>query len=220
MKYWKESLKSLINMFNQLLKLLQSYKLKKIINQKQKNQEKIKLNLGCGTDYKEGWINIDNNSDKNIKKLDVLWDLRNPLPIPEKTVDFIFHEHLLEHLTVGEGINFLKECLRILKPKGVMRIAIPDLEETVKDYYNPHWKKASWIKKYGCQFIKTKAEKINISFRFWGHQWLYDEEELRRRLKESGFTKIKRCQLRKSRYKELQNLETRDESTLIVEVIK
>ena len=57
----------------------------------------VKLNLGCGTDYKKGWINIDNNSDDNIEKLDLNWDLRKPLPFKDNSVDFVEHEHFELH---------------------------------------------------------------------------------------------------------------------------
>ena len=45
-------------------------------------------------------------SDNNIKKLDFMWDLRKPLPLPENSVDFIYNEHFLEHLTADEGGGF------------------------------------------------------------------------------------------------------------------
>ncbi len=190
-------------------------------NHKYQNKQ-LKLNLGCGTDYKPDWINIDNNSYKNIKKLDINWDLSRGIPFENNSVDFIFNEHFLEHLTVEEGQTFLKDCKRVLKKGGVLRISMPDLENTVKDYFNPNWKeeKKDFYKKFGLDFIKTRAEKINISFRWWGHKWLYDGEELERRLKEAGFNNIKFCNLRESEYPDLRNLETRNESTLIAEVIK
>lgn len=183
----------------------------------------IKLHLGCGTQYKEGWINIDNNSDNNIQKLDLNWDLRNPLPFPDNTVDFIFHEHLLEHLTVDEGQNFIKDSMRVLKQGGVLRISMPDLEVSVKNYLNLNWKQddGELLKKYGMDYIKTRAERLNMAFHFWGHKWLYDWEELERRLKEAGCTKIKRCEFEKSDYPQLCNLETRGKSSsLVAEVIK
>lgn len=180
----------------------------------------VKLHVGCGTDYKEGWINIDNNSDQNIKKLDFNWDLRNPLPFEDESVDFIFHEHFIEHLSVDEGKRATADFMRVLKPGGVMRIATPDLETTVHKYLHVPLEKDPVIKKFNMQFIETRAERINIGFRWWGHKWLYDWEELRRRLKEAGCKKIKRCELGKSKYNELNGLETREESTLIVEVTK
>jgi predicted SAM-dependent methyltransferase len=191
-------------------------KIKRII----KNKDKIKLHIGCGTNYFEGWINIDNNSDNNIQKLDINFDLRNQLPFIDNSVDFIYNEHFLEHLTVEEGLKTLKDFKRVLKPGGVLRIAMPDLESSVKEYYNPDWKSNPTIKKFGLEFIQTKAELINISFRWWGHKWLYDWEELERRLKEAGFTKIKRCTIKESDYEQLKGLETRDESTLIAEAVK
>ena len=61
---------------------------------------------------------------------------------------------------------------------------------------------------------------ININFRWWGHQWLYDWEELERRLLEAGAKSPKRCTIFKSEHPVLNNLETRNESILIAEVTK
>lgn len=210
------------------LLLIKRFNLKAIHSSKKFNKkfskiyDVLKLNLGCGRDYKRGWINIDNNPSKSIKNLDINWDLSINIPFENNSVDFIFNEHFLEHLTVEEGQVFLKDCKRVLKDGGVLRISMPDLETTVKDYFNPNWKedKKEYYKKFGLEFIKTKAEKININFRSWGHKWLYDKEELERRLKEAGFKNIKFCELKESDYPELRNLETRNESTLIAEVVK
>lgn len=180
------------------------------------------LNVGCGTDYKKGWINLDNNSDNNIDKLDLNWDLRNPLPFEDNSIDYIFNEHLIEHLTVEEGQVAIKDMMRVLKPGGVMRIATPDLEVAVDKYINLPVKDDPVLnsEKFGLGFIKTRAEKINITFRWWGHQWLYDWEELERRLVSAGCSDITRGKHGISKYKELNKLETRDESKLIAEIVK
>lgn len=70
----------------------------------------IKLHLGCGTNYMPGWINIDNNSDNNISKLDMLQDLRQPLPIKDNTVDFIYSEHVLSTWKSAKAYNLLKNA--------------------------------------------------------------------------------------------------------------
>ena len=131
----------------------------KNINEILKNNKTIKLHLGCGTNYIDGWINIDNNSDNNINKLDFLWDLKEPLPFDDNSVDFIYNEHFLEHLTVEQGQTSLRDFLRILKPNGVMRIAMPDLAEAVKLYLDNDWKKNNIdvLEKFNLTFIKKKA---------------------------------------------------------------
>ena len=186
----------------------------------QKQKAPIKLNVGCGTDYKEGWINIDNNSDHNIDRLDINWDLRNSLPLADNTVDFIFNEHFIEHLTVEESRVAITDMMRTLKPGGVMRVAMPDLASVVNDYLHVPLDKDPVIKQFNMDFIKTKAEWMNISFRWWDHKWLYDWEELERRFNELGFTTVQRCKLRESDYDELKNLEIRDGSILIAEITK
>ena len=182
--------------------------------------EVIKLNIGCGTDYKKGWINIDNNTDNNIEKLDLNWDLRNRLPFDEGSVDFIYSEHFFEHLTPEEAHKTIQDLMILLKPGGVMRIAMPDLEVVVNNYLNTPLSKDPVIKTYKIDFIKTRAEWMNMSFRWWGHKWLYDYEELQRRLKDAGYTKVVRCKINESKHPELRKIESRPESYLIAEVTR
>ena len=186
-----------------------------------RNKKGLKmLNVGCGTDYKKGWVNVDNNSDNNIDKLDINWDLRNSLPIDDNSVDFIFNEHFVEHLSPDEARVALADLMRVLKPGGVMRVAMPDLESVVNDYLNVPLDKDPVIKEFNMDFIQTKAEWMNMSFRWWGHQWLYDWDELVRRFHEIGYDDVKRCKLRQSKHSELQGLEVRDGSILIAEIKK
>jgi len=80
-----------------------------------------KLNLGCGLNYKEGWINLD--FDRNIRA-DIYWDLNKlPWPFEDEEFDFILMESILEHL--DDLPSILKECHRILKRKGLLKIIVP-----------------------------------------------------------------------------------------------
>jgi len=180
----------------------------------------MKLHLGCGTQYKEGWVNIDDNSDNNISKLDINMDLTLGLPYQDGTVDYIFHEHFFEHLTPEQGKLLVKECMRVLKIGGVMRIATPDLVEAVDKYLNMEIKDDPIIKRYQLHHVKTKAERLNMAFSAWGHKWLYDWEELERRLREAGCKVITQCKLRQSKHDALKGIEVRDNSNLIAEVTK
>lgn len=175
----------------------------------------LKLHIGCGDVYLDGWVNVDIDS----KKADLIHDVRKPLPYKDNSVDFIYSEALIEHFTVDEVLKVLTDFHRILKPKGVLRIATIDLDYIAFKYFF-FWKRQDWIETYGYSYIKTKAEMMNAVFYFWGHKWIYNFEELKRRVTEAGFKKISRKGLRKSGFKELTGLETRKDMKLILEAIK
>jgi len=174
----------------------------------------LKLHLGCGTVRLDGWINIDLETRADLKL-----DVRRPLPFADGAARLIYHEHLMEHLTVEEGCACLRDWFRVLQPGGVLRIATPDLAYVVERYQG-NWRDQAWLKLPEYAFIQTRAEMINVSFRWWGHRYLYDGEELERRLREAGFDTVRRCALRQSAVPELAGLETRDDSKLIVEAVK
>ncbi len=183
-----------------------------------KFRKPYKLHLGCGPVKFEGWINIDQNPSPGT--VDIVWDLSIGIPVDEVSCEFIYCEHFLEHLTAEQGVSFLKECRRALTPGGVVRIAMPSLEEVADIYVNNSWQELDLIKTDSFKSVKTRAELMNMSFYWWGHRWLYDREELHRRLNESGFSVMHVREWGESVYPELQHLESRRESILICEATK
>lgn len=80
----------------------------------------MKLNIGCGHDVKQGWVNLDISP---IEGVDVVHDLSDlPLPFEDNTFDYILCMDVLEHL---EYIPVLKDLHRILKPSGTIKIQVP-----------------------------------------------------------------------------------------------
>ncbi|MGK7931026.1 MAG: methyltransferase domain-containing protein [Microcystaceae cyanobacterium] len=89
------------------------------------------INLGCGKTFHSDWVNVDLTSDSE----DVIaYDIRRKLPYPDNYFDACYSSHVLEHLTKEEANYFLKECCRILKPNGIVRIVVPDLETITRNY--------------------------------------------------------------------------------------
>ena len=62
------------------------------------------------------------------------WDAKLGIPAKSNSVDCIYHSHLLEHLNLEQGELLTRECHRVLKPGGILRIALPDLERICRDY--------------------------------------------------------------------------------------
>lgn len=174
-----------------------------------------KLHLGCGSVKFNGWVNID--ADSKLATVDLVWDLSLGLPVDDASCEFIYCEHFLEHLTVEQGVSFLRECRRALAPEGVLRVAMPSLDYLIDKLCQGDWRDQDWLTWPEHRFIKTRAEMLNISFRWWGHQWLYDREELHRRLDEAGFRHISDVEWRESNISELRQRETRIDSKLICE---
>ncbi len=89
------------------------------------------LNLGCGSRYHASWTNIDFVSTCEAV---VAHNLLQGIPMENECFDVVYHSHVLEHFTKIDGELFLQECYRVLKPNGIIRIAIPDLEQIAREY--------------------------------------------------------------------------------------
>ena len=104
--------------------------------QRSKLEQRCKLlNVGCGSHFHKDWVNLDLISDNS----DVIChDLTCGLPFPDDCFDAVYHSHVLEHLKPNDGVKLLEECLRVLKPGGIARIVVPDLERIAKLYLEMH----------------------------------------------------------------------------------
>lgn len=196
-----------------------------------RNNEIKKLHLGCGDIILESWLNVDISEHDDV----MILDLRNPIPFEDSTFDYIFSEHFLEHLEYDEGMRLLKECFRILKPRGKIRTATPDMEFLFNLYKN---RKNEKLKKYTTTFLDACLPElnthnpvflINLFFRDWGHRFIYDLNTLSDSLKKAGFERITRYKAKKSKDINLRGIEKREKyvgeenyklDTLIVEASK
>jgi predicted SAM-dependent methyltransferase len=90
-----------------------------------------RLQLGCGGRFHPAWVNLDLRPlHSSVESHDVT----GPLPFPDRHFDAVYHAHLLEHLPRASALPFVRECLRVLKPGGVLRVVVPDLEQIARLY--------------------------------------------------------------------------------------
>jgi predicted SAM-dependent methyltransferase len=83
------------------------------------------LNLGCGHRFHPEWINIDMVAhDSHV----IQHDLSRGIPLPDASCEVVYHAAVLEHIRRVDAPAFLRECWRVLKPGGIIRIGVPDLE--------------------------------------------------------------------------------------------
>jgi SAM-dependent methyltransferase len=119
------------------------------------------LNLGCGTKASSSpnVVNVDWNVYVRFKRNPLLrplaplvfrgrrlelfrslpaniraHNLAKGLPFGDDSVDAVYHSHMLEHLDAEIAPKFLLEILRVLKPKGRLRVVVPDFEEAARTY--------------------------------------------------------------------------------------
>ncbi len=91
----------------------------------------VYVNLGCGDCCHPDWINIDfRKKPPYVKQA----DLKKGIPLESETADVVYHSHLLEHFTRSKAEFFIRECYRVLKPNGILRVVVPDLEQIAKWY--------------------------------------------------------------------------------------
>ncbi len=89
------------------------------------------LNLGCGTRFHTAWVNVDMvSSSPHV----LARDLTKGIPFPANTFEVVYHSHVLEHIPPAIAPVFIADCYRVLKPGGVLRVAVPDLEQITREY--------------------------------------------------------------------------------------
>lgn len=168
------------------------------------------LQIGAGPTSAPGWLRTDLEPRPRGS---VFLDATVPFPIPDGSFDWIHSEHMIEHVPFEGGAAMLRECHRILKPGGRIRIATPDLGVLLGLYGQENVGVAKRLIDAVAQGVFKNAAcakpifAINSAFRDWGHQFLYDEDTLREALLGAGFADVLRCKCGQSGFAPFRDME-------------
>lgn len=208
-----------------------------------------KLNIGCGLSVHDDWINIDNSLNAKLSKYprfkyllykfgifpkeyyDIKWpdnilvhNVKKGLPYKDNEVDFIFSSHFIEHLTKEEAKMFLKECLRTLKPGGLIRLSTPDLWILINNYLSDFKKENILASENLLNLItsdkKEKKHIVNLIYNDDRHWMIYDEFSLSNLLKSAGFKEIKKRNYKEGKMPDIDFLDNRPAESLYMEAKK
>jgi len=204
------------------------------------------INLGCGTRTHPEWNNVDFSPytklrkqfwlAKLLRKMGILpdlrwrrlmelpedicsWNLVRSIPFPKDSFDVVYHNHFLEHLNKDHVLKFLRDCYRVFKLKGIIRIVVPDLQHIIKRYMDAisgivvergdAWEQYDaalydlfdqMVRKNSAGTQRQKKWIAVIERLLRGgpekigelHRWMYDKYSLARLLSAANFTEI--CQ--------------------------
>jgi predicted SAM-dependent methyltransferase len=190
-----------------------------------------KLQIGCGPTVMPGWLGSD---IAPASAATMYMDATKPFPFADATFDYIYSEHMIEHIPWRDGLNMLGECHRALKPAGVLRVATPDLAVMaglLKDQSAVARRYIEWVQEFALHDlpIRSTALAINCAFHNWGHKFLYDAETLELTMRLAGFKATRRCAPGQSDDPHLAGIETHganvcapemgDFETMVIEAI-
>jgi len=203
----------------------------------------MKLNLGCGPQVVEGWINVDYALGARLATTPVLgatvralglfnmrWDprihihdLTKPLPWANGTADVCYTSHTVEHMSRDEGQYLVSEAYRVLRPGGVLRVVVPDLHDVVDRYAGGQLPAENFVEELGVLYGSGKGglRRLLAPAVEFPHKCMYDTDAMCRLLTISGFVAERRAAF-DSAIDDIRSIEIEDRTicAVIVEGVK
>jgi len=185
-----------------------------------------KLHIGTGGNYlsnrvhnpskriMEGWLETD--VEPRAQHV-VEMDATKEFPYDDASFDYVFSEHMIEHIVYDDGLKMLAECYRVLVPGGKVRISTPDLQFLIGMCSDGRTEEMSKYLEFQHKHNPKEMQRptacflINFFVRMGGehggHIFIYDEESLSYAMRSVGFKNIERFKIMESNDEHLRGLE-------------
>jgi len=227
----------------------------------QASNVRLCVNLGSAYRAPDDWLNLDRSINVLIDRVPGLatvlhavrllsseqlehmrrghwravhfWDAHYPIPIVTSSADFIYTSHFLEHLDIATADYVLRECWRVLKPGGIVRVVVPDMFLMSEQYASTMRKLAATESTASdlTVFLSTpmRVDEVSEAFtgqffertlerqRLFGHRWMFDRWSLQRALERAGFTGITEMPYQQGSLPDLTELDCRPSNSLHME---
>lgn len=207
----------------------------------------LRLHLGCGGNAPEGWLNVDKSFGPVIERLRIKhllcaigvltpaqaswrWptnvvrlDITREWPWPDSSAEAIYSSHMVEHFTPAEMRRFLDKSYRVLRPGGILRLAVPDLEFVVVRYIrgrdDGRPNAADDLNRLFYSMPDSRSgpllHRLAIALLHRPHQWMYDFRSMADRMERAGFTQVARFSCAEGRLPQVELLDVRPRSLFI-----
>lgn len=185
------------------------------INGRQLMSKATHVQYGCGLSAPEGWLNFDSSPSLRLQRLPILGralgarlprfpksvrygDIVKGLPVRDATCSGVYASHVLEHLALNDLRIALRNTLRVLRPGGVFRLLVPDLEHLAKEYLASGQPDAA-IRFVELSMLGRRHRPRGVWGRFReavgnsNHLWMWDYKSLSAECNRAGFDPVRPC---------------------------
>lgn len=176
-----------------------------------------RLNWGCGGSGEPGWINSDLKDGPDIE---ITADIRDGLPLEPDSLDYVVSIHALAMISYPDLVPVLSELRRILKPGGVLRLALPDLDRSIQAYL----RRDEQFFLVPDSDVRSYGGKAIVHMLWYGYTvTLFTADFIEELLWSAGYRDVRHCSFKQTHSTlapGIVELDNREAESLFVEAVK